>query len=574
MHRSHPAAWSSSVSTSSTRLLAAATQRLATLRTEPALFETLTQAVLDVMPAATRASVALLDDQGENYRVVAARGPGLAHQGSELSPVEGSIVGRAIRAGQGVLVQGLTAGRFREHRELLSAGVSAKASVPIRAEGITFGTLNCGARGSEPFEPEDVDCLALLARFVGERLHSIRRAVAVRDSIERARARADSLEQVAEAAERLGRALSEEEVYASLLAGAIPPSDAASASLALIRPDGASVEVVAVDGASPPLPLRTSILLPETSCARALELTRPHVVDDLANVTTTDGARVRSSGARTSVFVPLGCDRGQLGVLIIARRDDADFSRIDLERLDRLASIAGPQIDKLAILAEACTERRRAEAAARENAASIDDVYHTVRDHLDRTLTAAEDLAVPAADASDLDKLQALRDELHATQQELDSVARPPRAGALGSDSVGIAQLTQQVVDAFVTMADVKSVTLLTSLAVDLPTAISSAGDHLEQALRSLVGHAVTACTAGDVLIALTVLERHRDEYTLRLSVTHHEASPADKLADTWEADIAALGGAPADSKFQMERAPGGRVTASVELLCRAATLQ
>ena len=128
------------------------------------LYSTVVRRALSVV-AADRASVAILDPDGQRYRLLAVNGAQGDSSARDDVPFDGSLVERVIRHGRCLYIPDLRAEDHVESAMLARAGIVSSISAALRSKDRVFGTLNFGRSAADAFTESDlffVDQLALL----------------------------------------------------------------------------------------------------------------------------------------------------------------------------------------------------------------------------------------------------------------------------------------------------------------------------------------------------------------------------------------------------------------------------
>lgn len=142
-----------------------------------ALRDAAVDAAAEVAQAA-RISLLLMDDEGLELRVAAARGSGLSPEKMEPVPLGEGVAGWVLARGRPVVVQDVTrderfAGRTRQDRYQSKSFVA----LPLAAGQAPFGVLCVTERpDGEAFDAEDVALLQILTAQVAQLVHASRLA--------------------------------------------------------------------------------------------------------------------------------------------------------------------------------------------------------------------------------------------------------------------------------------------------------------------------------------------------------------------------------------------------------------
>jgi len=180
------------------RALTAAGIGISSLSSVPEILDLLLDTVMTELDAA-RASVMLVEPNGDHMRIAAARGLGdEILRNVRVRRGEG-VAGRVLEAGRAMLVtdthaDGRTAGHARDDLAASFLSVPIQLSVPIKSLDLVLGVVNVTNRNSdEPFAPEDAEFLSGLCGQVAVSLERARQTERLKESVRLLQAAQDRL---------------------------------------------------------------------------------------------------------------------------------------------------------------------------------------------------------------------------------------------------------------------------------------------------------------------------------------------------------------------------------------------
>jgi signal transduction histidine kinase len=133
--------------------------------------------------------VAIVLAEAGSARVMAAAGKGsddVFPPGSR-GPVEGSILAVVLRDGQPIYREDLAEPRYPEENDLAALGLRSRVAAPLLAGSRPIGMLSLVRREPHAFDPEEVELIGLLGRFVAGAVQNIRAYEAEHRTVEELR---------------------------------------------------------------------------------------------------------------------------------------------------------------------------------------------------------------------------------------------------------------------------------------------------------------------------------------------------------------------------------------------------
>ncbi|HEX2486540.1 MAG TPA: response regulator [Myxococcota bacterium] len=207
-----------------------------------ALPDAAARAAADVL-AATKASLLLLDEQGQELRVAGLHGRAIAVDEMDPVPIGAGIAGQALSRAEPVVVEDITRDpRFSPHAAPGRYETGSFAMAPVAVGEERIGVLCVTDRaGGQPFDDDDLALLRILATQVGRRLRAPAPGAASAQAPARDAAGEDAGED-AELARAVCEAVAGEVEPGRLLAAALRPLaaalGAAPVSIYLATPEG------------------------------------------------------------------------------------------------------------------------------------------------------------------------------------------------------------------------------------------------------------------------------------------------------------------------------------------------
>ncbi len=364
-------------------------------------FADIAEAVVSQAVAAMNASVGLLmviDDQGQPTiaasvgaddallrRLVAEAPPGRSR--GELPVL------RTLRTGEAIWMESRAdfIRHFPELAELEPATVSL-CSVPLGAGGDVIGALRLGFTSPQLFDDDERAFVTALAAQTAQTLERGRLYTAEHLARTRAEVAAQRLSRLHEVTTALAAARDVSEVAEAVTVGAAASLGASLSALCVLEPDGQTMRLIGIDGASPETmhTWATFPLAAEVPASEAVRTNRPVVVRSLDELHQRYPL-VAGQGepGRGLVCVPLSIGDRRVGSLALGFPDDR---RVDDAELDLLATIGNQ-----CVLALDRATSLQAEQAGRRQAAFLAEAGSVLASSLEPRVTLQHlmDLVVP-----------------------------------------------------------------------------------------------------------------------------------------------------------------------------------
>jgi signal transduction histidine kinase len=133
-----------------------------------------------------RTAIVLAEGGSAQVMATSGRGADEVFPPGTHRPVEGSLLTEVLR-GETVYRDDMAVEGYPEEAELLALGLRSRVAAPLVAGARTFGMISVVRAEPRAFEPEEVDLLSLLGRFVATAVLNIRAYEAERTTVEELR---------------------------------------------------------------------------------------------------------------------------------------------------------------------------------------------------------------------------------------------------------------------------------------------------------------------------------------------------------------------------------------------------
>ncbi|NDJ59564.1 MAG: PAS domain S-box protein [Chloroflexi bacterium] len=140
---------------------------------EDELFSIVTRHTSQIVRA-DRASIALLTDDGAQYRVLVLHGTKRVVPAGTLLPVDGTLIGRAMRSRRVLNNPNLHDEALSETSVVVEGGLQSSLIAPMILKQRVIGTLNVASQSLNAYDKRDEDLLLHIATFLGTALENLR----------------------------------------------------------------------------------------------------------------------------------------------------------------------------------------------------------------------------------------------------------------------------------------------------------------------------------------------------------------------------------------------------------------
>jgi len=134
-----------------------------------------------------RVAIVLAESGSARVMAVAGEGTGAVFPPGSRQPIEGSILEAVLRSPQPILREDLAEPRYPEEHELASLGLRSRVAAPLLAGSRAIGMLSLVRGEPRAFQPEEVELIGLLGRFVAGAVQNIRAYEAEHRTVEELR---------------------------------------------------------------------------------------------------------------------------------------------------------------------------------------------------------------------------------------------------------------------------------------------------------------------------------------------------------------------------------------------------
>jgi signal transduction histidine kinase len=134
-----------------------------------------------------RVAIVLAEAGSARVMAVAGEGTDAVFPPGSRRPIEGTILAVVMRRGQPVYREDLAQPRYPEEHELVSLGLRSRVAAPLLAGSRAIGMLSLVRRDPSAFDPQEVELIGLLGRFVAGAVQNIRAYEAEHRTVEELR---------------------------------------------------------------------------------------------------------------------------------------------------------------------------------------------------------------------------------------------------------------------------------------------------------------------------------------------------------------------------------------------------
>jgi len=138
---------------------------------------------------ADRASIALLTAMGNDFDILALEGEADVTSLGTKVPVEGTILGKAVRENYVIITADIRDSDFFEHRQLAQQGLCSTMNVPLMAGGRIIGVLNVASKKLDAYDIQDQNLMLQAVSLLSSAVENLR-------LLKQTQERADELEEV------------------------------------------------------------------------------------------------------------------------------------------------------------------------------------------------------------------------------------------------------------------------------------------------------------------------------------------------------------------------------------------
>jgi PAS domain S-box-containing protein len=302
-----------------------------------------------------------------------------------------SVVASVLRTGEPVLLREVSPDDLAavagagEQRDLLRAvGVDSLICVPLVARGRTLGAVTLATSGSgRRYDPADLALAEELARRAALAADNANLYEAEQRARRRSDQAADATARLQELTAALGGALTPEQVADVIWHEALPALGARGGMMAVLTPDGRTLEMVASSGYSEEqlAPWRSLSLSAELPLAEAVRNARLELVNDRAGIDRqypSLRAFTEAVAEQALAAVPLVLDERVIGALGFGFRDPQRFSLHECMFMLALARQCAQALERARLYQEA----QQAKDRYRDQKAELEGIIAHLSDGL------------------------------------------------------------------------------------------------------------------------------------------------------------------------------------------------
>jgi signal transduction histidine kinase len=276
-------------------------------------------------------------------------------------------------------------------------------------------------------------------------------------------------------------------------------------------------ELAESSGMAPPLVNKLKslrIASHETAMGEAARTHKPvQLADTAAGPRHPLRAAIVAAGLHSALVVPLIVPDAILGALVLARRTVGDFAPSVVELMSTFASQSALAMQNAALFQQLAEKSQQLQLASEHKSQFLANMSHELRTPLNAILGYTELLVdgiygeLPDKPRGVLDRVQENGRNLLALINDVLDLSKI-EAGqlTLGLESYQIGPLARNVVDAMQPLAHGKGLSLVATVADDLPAGYGDA-HRLRQVLVNLVGNAIKFTDAGEVEISVAATD-------------------------------------------------------------------
>jgi signal transduction histidine kinase len=392
--------------------------------------------------------------------------------------------------------------------------------VALRKDGALLGYISAFRHEVRPFSDREISLLESFAAQAVIAMENARLLGELRERTAELTRSVGELQALQEVLHAVNSSLDLDTVLATVINRAVRLSDADEGMIyGFDETEGVFVPKSAVGMTEDRIAgLRQArIKLGETYLGRSALERKPVYVDDVQQYPDLGDAAALLEGIHAVLAVPLLKEDKVLGGLVIRRRTKGGFAPTTVMLMSAFASQSALAMQNAALFQQLAEKSQQLQLASEHKSQFLANMSHELRTPLNAILGYTELLVdgiygdLPGKSRGVLDRVQENGRNLLALINDVLDLAKI-EAGqfTLSLEAYQIGPLARNVVDAMQPLARGKGLSLVATVADDLPTGYGDAR-RLRQVLVNLVGNAIKFTDAGEVEISVATANGRLD---------------------------------------------------------------
>ncbi len=475
---------------------------------------------------ADRTSVALVDETGMYFDVVALKGEAGAVPMGKPILLEGTSVGKAIKNKCLSLVRDTETSTYHITRLLFKQGLRSSLAAPLITAGKVIGTLNSAKQEKDSFDKDDEYLILQIASLLASNLESRRLFAQTRKALDSTRKYVHRLNLLNKMSQEMTMATTQEMVFDVVVSYIPQIIQNDRTSICLESKEQNKLEVFALHGKKGIIPTGKTLDIRDSRTGKAFSEKRLISNPDLKYSDGSDIKILRQQGLHSSLCAPILIGERAIGTLNIGSKKNNTYDRNDENVLLHTASFLAITLDNIRKQAELKNAKEASEGASRAKSEFLANMSHEIRTPMNGVVGMAELLLTTELTPRQQDYAEAISYSANALLTVLNDILdfSKIQAGKLALENVpfDLRTVAEQVGQLFAGQAGEKGIEMLVRYPPDVQSQVIGDPTRIRQILTNLAGNGIKFTEQGHVLIEVGSEERTGNQcaFLIRVSDT------------------------------------------------------